>query len=100
MRERARAYKWAEPKQYDYDVSGLDREHSLNLPWFSKAARYEWSDEYGDVAPRLPELEKELFSDLYITTQGERMDEYSKFNVVVQGPVEIAPAREVSWFPS
>jgi len=29
--------------------------------WASNAAVYEWNDEFGDVGPRHPELEKQLF---------------------------------------
>jgi len=32
--------------------------------WASSAARYEWADSYGDVAPRVPELEEILFEEL------------------------------------
>lgn len=32
--------------------------------WASSATRYEWNDSYGDVAPRLPELEEILFEEL------------------------------------
>lgn len=96
MRERAREHKWTEPQKYNYDEALLGSGES-SLPWFAKAARYEWSDEYGDVAPRIPELEDQLFKDSYITTQGTHMDEYTKFTVAVSGPNEIAPAREVSF---
>lgn len=35
-----------------------------DLPqWASGEARYEWNDEYGDVGPAFPELEKILFGD-------------------------------------
>lgn len=29
--------------------------------WASNAAKYEWDDSFGDVGPRFPELEKQLF---------------------------------------
>lgn len=35
------------------------------------AARvYEWEDEFGDVGPRIPELEKELFGEFDSSGQG------------------------------
>jgi ATP-dependent RNA helicase DDX3X len=35
--------------------------------WSSNAAVYEWNDEYGEVGPAFPELEKQLFgSDLHV----------------------------------
>lgn len=32
--------------------------------WASSAARYEWQDSYGDVAPKVPELENVLFGEM------------------------------------
>ena len=37
-----------------------DKSHSY---WNSSAARYEWLDSFGDVAPRVPELESMLFGE-------------------------------------
>ena len=34
----------------------------LTAEWSIGAARYEWSDEYGDLGPQIPELEEMLFS--------------------------------------
>jgi ATP-dependent RNA helicase DDX3X len=67
----------------------------MSLPWFSKAKKYEWKDEYGDVAPRDEELEAELFHNTYITSQGDRMENLTKFTVSVSGPVTVEPIREV-----
>jgi ATP-dependent RNA helicase DDX3X len=35
--------------------------------WLSNAAVYEWNEDYGEVGPAFPELEKQLFgSDLHV----------------------------------
>jgi ATP-dependent RNA helicase DDX3X len=42
--------------------------------WAANAARYEWKDEYGDVGPRVPELEERLFRDEHILRKGNCFD--------------------------
>jgi ATP-dependent RNA helicase DDX3X len=96
FRQRARDHKWAEPQAYNYAVATANMgENTENIPWFSNARKYEWKDEYGDVAPRDEELERELFHNTYITSQGDRMENLTKFTVSVSGPVVVEPVREV-----
>ena len=71
---------WAKPVAFDYDVynrkalavenGGTENNVSsdravpveLGAPkWASNAMRYEWKEEYGEIAPRIEELENELF---------------------------------------
>ena len=35
----------------------------LTTEWAINAARYEWNDEYGDLGPKIPELEAMLFGE-------------------------------------
>ena len=42
--------------------------------WAASAERYEWLEEYGDVAPEFPELERQLFHNEHITRPGARFD--------------------------
>ena len=42
--------------------------------WGATAQRYEWNDEYGDVAPAIPELERQLFQNDTITRAGANFD--------------------------
>lgn len=35
----------------------------LSAEWAINAARYEWNDEYGDLGPKIPELEAMLFGE-------------------------------------
>lgn len=41
-------------------VPADEKSHSY---WNSSAARYEWQDSFGDVAPKVPELEGMLFGE-------------------------------------
>lgn len=36
---------------------------SENIVWDGNAKTYEWDDEFGDVGPKVPELEIELFGE-------------------------------------
>ncbi len=69
--EEARKHGWAEPVKYNYQAynassreerEAVEAEHDLS-DWAANAAKYEWSDEYGDVGPAHPELERLLFHD-------------------------------------
>lgn len=42
--------------------------------WASKAEKYEWSDEYGEVGPEHPELEKQLFGDEFLVRTGNAFE--------------------------
>ena len=46
----------------------------LEAKWASSARRYEWQDEYGVVAPRMPDLEKILFHDPHIMRVGAKFE--------------------------
>ncbi len=74
--KRVRDAQWAEPQKFDYDaynagprdagpsVPTASADADANAPsWAANAIRYEWSEEYGDVAPRHEALEKMLFKD-------------------------------------
>lgn len=42
--------------------------------WASSAEKYEWSDEYGDIGPEHPELEKQLFGDEFLVRTGNAFE--------------------------
>lgn len=52
--------KWEKPQAIDYTALSSD---NYDQPWGSHARTYEWKDEYGDVGPKYPELEIELFGE-------------------------------------
>lgn len=47
----------------DNAVESIPDDQRPAVDWASSAARYEWQDSYGDVAPKLPDLEILLFGD-------------------------------------
>lgn len=74
--KRVREAQWAEPQKFDYNTyntghrdaapagpaAGADGD--ANGPsWASSAMKYEWSEEYGDVAPHHEALKQMLFHD-------------------------------------
>ena len=81
--QRARGAGWVEPEQYDYGTYNARTreelqavENTSDVPaWAANAAKYEWSDEYGDVGPKHPQLEDMLFRNADINRRG------SKFSV-------------------
>ena len=63
--------------------------------YFGDAARYEWRDEYGDVAPEMPELEAILFGQDITAREGEHMENMI-IPVTMEGPTRIKPINSVS----
>ena len=93
-RHRARDAGWVETVPVDYNVqqSSRDDDHANYL---KNSAVYEWDDEYGDVGPEVPELEQDLFGGDFRVHQGQHMDKL-QFEVTVEGPDRLQPARSVS----
>lgn len=65
-----------------------------NVVWLSDAAIYQWDDDFGDVGEPNPQLEKMLFEDETLQRAGQSIKALS-FNVNLEGPIKIAPVREV-----
>ena len=78
--QKARDAGWVEPLKYDYDTYNAGpttkeerdaADGAQELPaWAANAAKYEWSDEYGDVGPAFKSLEDELFRNEHINRTG------------------------------
>lgn len=70
---------WVEPQAYDYEAAtarGYTNTGDVEgQTWAHNFKRYEWKDEYGDVGPEIPELEKELFQNETISRRGNRFSE-------------------------
>ena len=59
------------------EIGPNDNQFTADVPlWASNAVKYEWNDEFGDVGPPHPELEKQLFRDRYINRAGAKMTTY------------------------
>lgn len=60
---------WKEREAFDYATykdAPRDEDRPRGEPtgqWLASGRRYEWKEEYGDVAPRDEELERMLFGD-------------------------------------
>ena len=86
---QAAEHGWVTPADYDYKLYADNKQSSIRqqpeatadeeagpttdqVPvWASDAARYEWKEEFGDVGPTIPRLEKQLFGNP--TGRGENM---------------------------
>ncbi|KAF4978583.1 hypothetical protein FZEAL_5055 [Fusarium zealandicum] len=80
--------KWAQPQAVDYTAMSSQ---NYDQGWGCSARSYEWKDEYGDVGPKYPELELELFGDP--STRHERtgldFSRIDRIEVQQEGPVKI-----------
>ena len=52
--------RWTEPEAIDYTSMATSDDTQT---WGCTARTYDWKDEYGEVGPKYPELELELFGD-------------------------------------
>ncbi|KAI4120469.1 MAG: hypothetical protein LQ338_007000, partial [Usnochroma carphineum] len=59
--------------------------------WAANAARYEWSDEFGDVGPPDDQLEAVLFRDDNRMEAGEQIGQLRDIKVTVESDVSIKP---------
>lgn len=67
------------------------------MKWLSDAVVYEWTDEYGEVGPELPELEKELYEDPDLARPGIDFGlTDAGYDVKVEGVSKVQPFRNVS----
>jgi len=96
--DKALEYKWPKKQVYDYPAYLPNKDAPINpdeaTTWASSAAKYEWNDEYGDVAPRVPELEAMLFNLEFLHREGDFMQNL-KMEVKTEGPVQMAPVMKV-----
>ncbi|KXT15560.1 hypothetical protein AC579_6533 [Pseudocercospora musae] len=86
--QRARDAGWTETVAFDYDA--FQRTGGNDGNWLGQAAVYEWSGEYGDVAPSVPELEKLLFGTEHKVTEGSNMENLD-LTVSLEGPCKVTP---------
>ncbi|RMZ91394.1 hypothetical protein DV736_g1364, partial [Chaetothyriales sp. CBS 134916] len=95
----ARKAGWVNPQAYDYSAAnaqataaGEDMTGGENGPtWAHSAKRYEWNDVHGDIGPKVPELEEQLFRSELITRQGIKFEEISSIKVIAESAEKISP---------
>lgn len=79
--QRVKDANWGEPTKFDYEsYNAGSREERQAVAaaqegpeWAATATKYEWSDEYGDVGPAHPQLERLLFGDETKMEKGEEL---------------------------
>jgi ATP-dependent RNA helicase DDX3X len=74
--DRARAMGWSAPEpsnnQPDNGAEAQPAEGDyVEEGWMHQAQKYEWSEEYGDVGPKIPELEAQLFNKATHVQKGD-----------------------------
>ncbi|KAI9858300.1 MAG: hypothetical protein M1813_007575 [Trichoglossum hirsutum] len=79
---------WVERQKFDYEAYTAERG---TLGSVGNETRYEWKDEYGDVGPRVPAIEKALFEGDSIMTAGDELNKITEINVFQESPVKIKP---------
>lgn len=84
----AREKGWVEPQGYDYSkynasapqqkapgsTESTDAPNVEEPEWAANAAKYEWSEEFGDVGPPNPDLEKMLFHNEFTNRAGLKFE--------------------------
>ncbi|KAK6330996.1 hypothetical protein TWF718_003190 [Orbilia javanica] len=80
--------EWAEKSSYNYGqfIGDASAPANLEIPLYSEAPRFEWKEEYGEVAPRDPTLEKIIFGDDFTVP------------TIVNGAFQGIGTIEISWY--
>lgn len=91
---KAKDAGWTETTAFDY--AAYEASGGNNADWRGAAKVYEWNDDFGDVAPAVPELEEILFGSEHQMRKGAHIDNISHIEVQLEGPVAVAPVRKVS----
>ncbi|KAL9619830.1 MAG: hypothetical protein Q9160_005570 [Pyrenula sp. 1 TL-2023] len=84
---------WNQPMAHDYEsynASGKDA-GEYEAGWGHATERYEWLEEYGDVAPRFPKLEEQLFHSDLTNRKGDKLDVLTAINVTAESTDRPAP---------
>lgn len=81
--QRVKDAGWADKVAIDYAQAERD---ARDGEWLGTGRIYEWnSEEYGEVGPRIPELEKDLFFGEFQQRKGEHMQAL-ELEVAIEGP--------------
>lgn len=94
FRSRANEAGWAETVPVKCNIQQNSRDEEATR-YAADSAVYEWSDDYGEVGPEVSELEEQLYHGGFRLRQGDHMDNL-RYEVTVEGPDKIQPARSVS----
>lgn len=89
---KARGAGWTETTAFDYDQ--FQRTGGNDADWHGASRKYEWKDEYGEVGPEVPELEKILFGGEFQMRKGEHFS-HLEMEVTVEGPENLGRINKV-----
>ena len=99
----ARKAGWVEPTAFDYtaaDTRGPPPTEAVtgdeDLPsWAHNAKRYEYTGEEGDIGPKVPELEEQLFRSDFQNRKGVKFDTLCSIKVVAEASEKPSPIIDV-----
>ena len=94
--QKARDHGWTETTAFNYDE--FQRTGGNDRNWLGAGKVYEWSDEYGDVAPEVPELHDILFGGEFQMQKGEHLGAF-ELEVTAEGAEKITPVFNVRATP-
>lgn len=98
-KKEAHEHGWTAPIPTDYNSlmnkEGLPSEGPLPS-WMANTGTYEWKDEYGEVGPEDPELEKVIFGNRLLNNAGAYLKHLEDLDVHQEGEVQFEAIREVS----
>ncbi|OLN97264.1 ATP-dependent RNA helicase DED1-like protein 2 [Colletotrichum chlorophyti] len=92
--KNAEVKNWVQPLPYNYEELAQQGPGDV-IDWEGNGAIYEWTDEFGDVGPKFPELEYQLFGDPDTRRDHTGIDfsAISEIEVKQDGPVRIVPVQ-------
>lgn len=87
---------WNQPMAHDYETyNAVGKDAVEYAGWGHATERYEWLEEYGDVAPRFTKLEEQLFHSDLTNRKGEKLDVLNAINVTAESTDRPAPIGDV-----
>lgn len=97
-KKEAADHGWAATIPLDYEAI-MNKDSSTaegSLPsWMANTGTYQWKDEYGELGPEDPELEKVIFDEKLLNSAGAYLKQLQNFHVHQEGEVEFAAIKEV-----
>ena len=100
--KEARDKGWVEPQEYDYSAAaappaGVAQAVDQGAPsWAHNAVKYEWQEDFGDVGPKIPELEEQLFRSEFLNRKGLKFGDLCAIKVTAEAEEKPAPISDVS----
>lgn len=89
---KARDAGWTATTAFNY--AEFERTGGHDRDWLGAAQKYEWNDEFGEVAPRVEALENILFGGEFQMRRGEHIGNL-EIEANIEGPVKIARVEKV-----